>query len=206
MNKKRLIVFGCSYTFGHGLPDCIGEDKSSPGKYPSKYVYPSLIAKKLGRKAINLSRPGSSNREICYNILNFNFEKDDIVILAWTHSERSMLLDENETEKPHIIGPWCPDKKSKLFYKHFYTNPDEIFITEILYSWSNYFLLNKVEKIINIPPFLNYSRNKIELEKYNFLKTDKTILDFQIDFAADNRHPGVESNQNFASYIIQNFI
>lgn len=203
MSEHRLIAFGCSYTFGHGLPDCIGSDIMAPGLMPSQYAYPSLIATVTNRRIINLSRPGSSNKEIAYRIQNFKFNKSDMVLLSWTHSERSMIALENS--ESHILGPWCPDKKSKLYYKHFYNVEEERFTTELYYSWANLFLLNKVYKVINTPPFMVHSNNFIDIKKYNFLLSEKTILDFKVDEAGDGKHPGIRSNQNFASYIIENF-
>jgi hypothetical protein len=203
--NKRIIAFGCSYAFGHGLPDCIGKDTLSPGKYPSKYAYPSIISQKLDRQLINLSEPGSSNKEICYRILNFDFEKDDIVILSWSHTERSMIVQDEQNIKNQILGPWCSDKKSKLFYKHFYTTREDLFITELYYTWANYHLTNKVEKIINTPPLFNFSNN-INLKKYEFIISDKSILELTIDAALDNAHPGVESHKTFAFYLLENFI
>ena len=42
----KLVTFGCSYTYGHGLPDCIMA-KGRAGKRPSKFAWPYLLAKKL---------------------------------------------------------------------------------------------------------------------------------------------------------------
>jgi hypothetical protein len=33
----KLFVYGCSYTFGHGLPDCIADNGLDPGPIPSTY-------------------------------------------------------------------------------------------------------------------------------------------------------------------------
>ena len=45
----RLVAFGCSYTYGHGLPDCIMA-KGRAGKRPSKFAWPYLLAKKLDKR------------------------------------------------------------------------------------------------------------------------------------------------------------
>jgi hypothetical protein len=199
MNKKRFITFGCSYPFGQGLPDCIGNSsKYAPGLYPSKYSFAALISKDLDMQNVNLSRPGSSNKEIAYKVNKFAFEKDDIVLLHWTHSERSCVLNSYE---PSIIGPWCTDKKSKLFYKHFNTNEEIDFNNKILISWANYYLAQKVSKIINTKPFSFLSNVNIDFKSENVEFLNKTINDYTIDYGADDAHPGVKSHRDFAKYI-----
>jgi len=198
MNKKRLVTFGCSYPFGHGLPDCIGNDNNSPGKNPSNYSFPALLAKHLEMENINLSKPGSSNKEISYRIQQFEFNKDDIVILHWTHSERSCIIDNKNV---NIIGPWCPDKRSKTFYKLFSTNDDIIFNTKLYLSWANLYLKTKVKKVINTKPFTFLSNLDIDFNTEEFYLLDKTINDFTIDYAIDKQHPGIKSHKSFADYV-----
>ena len=62
----RIISFGCSYTYGHGLADCLEEDKITQGADPSKLAFASLLAKKINCKCINLGKSGNSNKEIWY--------------------------------------------------------------------------------------------------------------------------------------------
>jgi hypothetical protein len=45
----RIIAFGCSYTYGHGLPDCLDDDKITQGPTHSNLAYPSILAEKLFR-------------------------------------------------------------------------------------------------------------------------------------------------------------
>lgn len=200
MNKKRFVTFGCSYPFGQGLPDCIGEDSDlAPGRYPSHQSFPALIAKKLGRININLSKPGSSNKEMIYRLQKFNFENHDIVLLHWTHSERSCILDNNEAS---IIGPWCNDKKSKIFYKHFSTNDEIEFNNKLFVSWANYHLAQKVFQIINTKPFSFLSKIDTDFKSDNVDFLDKTINDYTVDYGSDNSHPGVKSHRLYAEYIL----
>lgn len=39
LEKYKLVVFGCSFTFGHGLPDCLDVNKKGPGTLPSKMAW-----------------------------------------------------------------------------------------------------------------------------------------------------------------------
>lgn len=199
MIKKRLVTFGCSYPFGQGLPDCIGDNsKYAPGPNPSHQSFPALIAKKINRENINLSVPGSSNKSIVYRLQKFNFEIDDIVILHWTHSERSCIIDNNTA---HIIGPWCPDKRSKIFYKQFNTDEEIEFNNKLFVSWANYYLAQKVSQVINTKPFSFLSNINTDFKSDNVEFLDKTINDYTIDYAADDSHPGIKSHRVYADYI-----
>ena len=60
--KQRLVVFGCSYTFGVGFPDCTPGDLSSPfyanpdrntKMKHSEFTYPNYIAKDFNLELIN---------------------------------------------------------------------------------------------------------------------------------------------------------
>jgi len=67
---KKIVTFGCSVTYGHGLPDChIAPDM--PGKSPSKLAWPSLVANQANVQLSNQGKCGASNLEILYNILKY---------------------------------------------------------------------------------------------------------------------------------------
>jgi hypothetical protein len=83
----RLVAFGCSFTYGVGLRDCfILPDE--PGLVPSKFSWPQLVANELNMDCINMSRPGSSNKEILNTLLNFKFNSTDVVVIMWSFLER----------------------------------------------------------------------------------------------------------------------
>ena len=203
MSKQRLISFGCSYAFGHGLPDCVGKNNIDPGVYPSKLAYTNLLAERLGLEHINLSRPGASNKEISYRAKTFEYLSSDIVLLSWTNSERTSVLNKDNI---HIIGPWCPDKTSKLYYKFFYNEIEEAFMTEVLVTWTNLFLSKKQLLVFNCPPILNHSQQKVELDNYNLIMFDKHIVNLREDRALDNSHPGVKTHRVYCDYILEKYM
>ena len=94
----RLITFGCSYTYGTGLEDCfIPPTKSGP--VPSKFAWPQLVANELNIECINMSSPGSSNKEILNTLVNFKFDTTDVVVTMWSFLERWCILDSNRLYK-----------------------------------------------------------------------------------------------------------
>ena len=45
----NLFAYGCSHTYGHGLPDCIDKG-NTPGPYPSRQGFASHVASDLSKK------------------------------------------------------------------------------------------------------------------------------------------------------------
>ena len=56
----RIFAFGCSYTYGHGLSDCI-VGKCNAGPVPSKLVYVNLLAEYLKFKAGSATTKSASS-------------------------------------------------------------------------------------------------------------------------------------------------
>lgn len=63
---RRLHVFGCSHTYGHGITpeDCVPGKKNQPTKIPSKHSWAANLAKSINFELINHACPGSSNHGI----------------------------------------------------------------------------------------------------------------------------------------------
>ena len=86
----RLVAFGCSNTYGEGLPDCWVDKNGDPsrtkdgyhGPKPSKLAWPRLIANNMKRKCVNFAVPGASNKHILDIILHTKFVKGDIVVIV----------------------------------------------------------------------------------------------------------------------------
>ena len=88
----RLIAFGCSFTYGLALDD------------PSTQAWPAVLGKLTNRTVINNGSPGSSNLEILSCILDFNFQKDDLVVIGWTYCNRDVIFNKNNIYEK--ITPW----------------------------------------------------------------------------------------------------
>ena len=90
---KKLHAFGDSFTYGHGLPDCLtGLDG------PSKLAYPHKLAQKLDCEYVVHAKPGSSPRAQ-YNRFIFEFDKinsGDVVTFLWPFSARNLIYLETD--------------------------------------------------------------------------------------------------------------
>lgn len=92
---SRLITFGCSYTYGTGLIDCQSTkifSFSRRNSKPSNMGWAAQLNKKLGTSLINKSFPGSSNFEILYEVLQFDYKQGDIVVIMWSHYLRDLFF------------------------------------------------------------------------------------------------------------------
>ena len=89
---SRLIAFGDSFTYGHGLADCHVPVKNWAGPNPSKFAWPQVLGDMLGLEVVNKAICGSSNVQILKEILNFeDFVSYDTVIVGWTFNMRDCI-------------------------------------------------------------------------------------------------------------------
>ena len=184
---KRLVAFGCSLTYGEYLEN-IHQDS-----------WPSQLGKLLDIDVMNISRPGASNKEILYNILNFEFQEGDICVILWTNIFRWTIFDEEEMIS---LGIWQDSKQAKAFFKYFWNTND---MQLDLIEKSNHADLRL--KKINIPVYHTVSslgniakQNKLNLNwSHNkWLPIDFERIRQQNPKASDNSHPGPEAYKKFA--------
>lgn len=191
----RIVAFGCSYTYGHGLPDCLHSDGITEDSSPSIWAFPSLLSKKLNCNYVNLGKSGNSNKEIWNDIMNFDFQKNDIAIITWTYFSRFCIIKSNSIQR---INPW--NNEDKVFYMN--------------YS-------NKHDMILDFHGRLNHTHlylDSIGIQNYNFIIEDldkdspnwnkSTILGSfkKIDQADDNSHPGILSHKKFSEMVYDKII
>lgn len=186
----RIVAFGCSYTYGHGLKDCI-VDGIHPGPVPSKYAFPNLLAIRMGVKCLNYSLPGGSTKYMWHQSMNvYEPKESDIVVNMYTNPNRTCVLHE-ETSKIKHIGFWQNDKSSQCFYKHLENDYDSAYGSWMQINSINDYLKDKVSLIVN--GFVNYKRlSDVLIPKWNKIDCD---IEFQTignkhPLAADNNHWG----------------
>ena len=189
---SRLITFGCSITYGLGLPDCI--ESNAGWAKPSEFAWPNVLANKLKYKLENQSFPGSSNLEILYKILGFKFEPTDTVAVMWTYPNRDMYF--HNFGKPYRrLGVWMKDAFAKkwiaLLDEHDYTQRTWIYIHHAdLYfkSLGVKYIHCPADRYKNKPEHLNIENLYLK----NMIKVDR---------AADDAHPGMQSHFQAAERI-----
>ena len=182
---SRLITFGCSVTYGHGLPDCI--ESETGWTNPSEFAWPNVLANKLKCKLENQSYPGSSNLEILYKLLGFKFEPNDIVIIMWTAPIRDMQFQ--KIGKPYRrLGVWMKD----AFAQKWIASVDEYDYVQKTWIYMHHASLyfkslgikcvhSSMEDYKNKPEYLNIENLYL-----------KSMV--KVDRAADDSHPGMQSH------------
>jgi len=211
---KRLVTFGCSYTYGHGLQDCCTTDGHA-GPVHSNLAWPSIIAERLDIELSNQSKPGCSNLEIVNRIKNFKFQKDDICIVHWTFIERWCKILDLVTEIGYEnIGPWDTgtNKTAKAFYGRIYNDATGIFLSKMYADFTGYYLKDLGIKYISFAPIIYHKiRNTLEL-KYTTPQDYENLCHFHdkklypsADDALDNAHPGPKTHTVFAEYILEEY-
>ena len=199
---SRVVAFGCSFTYGHGLEDCVASDGIGAGPIPSRFSWPSILADKMNLDCDNQAVCGLSNLGIVDKILNYSFNKDDMIIIMWTFFERDLLwlsknqkLDLTVGIDTEILNAWAithgiVDRRMRTWYNihHVYSYLKSI-------NANFYFLhVNQEPEFINLRP--------VWANNINFLPTK--FRDFRhFPLAADGKHPGTKSHSFIASHIYQ---
>ena len=218
MKQKTLVAFGDSCTFGHGLEDCIASDGFNPGKTPSKFAWPTLLAEKLNASCSNLGIPGASNKEIWNKIMNTKLgayqtteikngvrqsvmrgnpdeNRNIIVIIGWSLFNRSCVLRKNSVEQ---IGVWQDSKASKSYFKHLYDDHDM--------NMDFYLRANFVKEYLNNLGITNYhwrlettlEDEQPEWNTVQFFDFEYHKLKKKYPLALDDMHPGPQAHAELA--------
>jgi hypothetical protein len=145
----KLKSFGCSFTYGSDLHDCMLPDCAYdiPGSFgPSQYTWPALLAKSLSYEYECYAQPGIGNLHIYYNLLNhINRLDSDLMVINWTWLDRFDFLDPMYEEKWNTLRPTGQEKEHQLYYKYFY-NQYTTMVTNATYILSAVNLLKKHNK------------------------------------------------------------
>ena len=177
---KRLVVFGDSFTYGHGLADC-HEEPYFPGKQPSKLGWPQILANTLNiPDVLNLSFPGCSNRYITHAIVNYSkFNKDDLVLVQFTFPFRDFYFDKHTNIK--TIGLWTLDtnnpKDLDEHWKFYLDRTDQELLTR---SFENYLLSYFFLKQKNVTFYLTSCYNLFpDIEPFIYKGSDANVTEIK---------------------------
>ena len=192
----RLIVFGCSLTYGHGLPDCF-DPPTNPGQSPSTLGWPNILAQHLGRTCINNALPGESNKAIWNSIINFKYRSTDMVFVLWSYPERTAIITRTHIQ---TIGTW----NNPEYYESVYDSYDADIMSKLFINHANLFLRAKNIKVYNMvirkeyTNLLTLKNSKVE----NFIPAYIGSLREKYPMALDNSHPGLECQLAFTKEIL----
>ena len=201
---SRLITFGCSFTYGQGLPDCkIGNNDSKVSNTPSDLAWPSVLGKLLKIETVNKGIPGASNLEILYQILNFEFKNNDIVVIMWTLPVRDLYFISNSNKiKPYRqLGLWLTNKTGYVFeWLRNIKLVDQVVKSWIYMQHADLYLGKKNIKYIHFPAD---SQALLEYKPEFINNITNLYVDGQsyVDTCINDNHPGVDSHVETAKRI-----
>lgn len=197
---SNLYAFGCSLTYGHGLPDCWIKKFRMPGDYPSKYAWPQLLADKLQRKCINLSAPGESNKGILFTLQQNlkHISSEDTVYIKWSYDNRWGVINEDNNKIKHVKAG---TKEYKIWLKMFYSQEDARWYTENCIDYATLLLNDKKIKHFHLTAVPDYLET-LNCKYAKFLENGsiKPIRDV-LPTALDGTHPGKEAHAEFANVV-----
>ena len=215
----KLVTFGCSFTYGHGLSDCMAEDGSN-GPTASEQAWPSVLGKLTGMKVDNVSEPGSSNLMITKAIVDYSkYTKDTVVVVMWSNNDRETIY-KTGNEKLHMLPGFLDDtmpgtfwfdkdkndfkKTITTYYENYHEDWNATLNQTIRMNFVHAFLKNKGIKSfhvhsehhrLDINYFKKFNVRDLNLKRFNW--SDH----FHIDDALDvpNPHPGPKSHALIAT-------
>ena len=209
---KRLLTYGCSNTYGESLPDCLPtgneKDRMPP---PSQFAWPKVLSQKLRRECVNLSRSGSSNKEIHLRIVETDFKEDDIVVVLWTHHNRSCFIaDTTASNGKPIINKLLPgwiEKRSNIpkwrriynqgYYELYHTNENARYESQISIDHAYKHLEAKGIKNFHFTFDGKVISSKI-FNTYSWFTAPVNNLNLIEDVGQDGYHPGLLAHVDIA--------
>lgn len=206
----RVVAFGCSNTYGQALPDChIMEGSHSKGlEHPSQYAWPNVFAKLMRKPCLNLSQPGSSNRQILYRILNYNkYNQKDCVIILWSYIYRDCIFLEDDVTQLHLREWSGQPEENKIWrkYKVKTTNEYDEVIRNIHYiDYADMFLKQRVDYVMHYVTedvLLHHQENYVGAD---IIRNGKKLMN-PFPRGLDNAHPGIEAHKAMAETVVKDF-
>jgi len=199
MSFHRLIAFGCSDTFGAALDDIDSKQDS-----PSKHSWPFNLAKEFNLEAENMGIRGASNKEILWQILNYNFNEKDIVFVLWSYPNRHFIIKDKDCGEQ--LGVWgMESKKNKAYYKLLYHDYDQIITNYFYYNLAKLYLQERNIKHI----FLTHCKEFINLDiPWNSVKFLDVFFDEELTKwpkAKDAKHLGADGHAAFALKVFKKY-
>lgn len=207
----RFVSFGCSITYGHGLSDCIADNRVWAGSEPSKLSWPNYLASHYGADLVNLSLPGASNYYILNRIQNFDWQEGDVALIGFTYFYRYTIFDENEPPynvTPNDVNNYAKKHRTTAFYNLFdnhHLSLNDTMSLDSSFSFLNYKKIPSLIRITDIESQEIYlDLTKIDDEQWIKMISKKPLNVYQIDDALDvGRHPGPLSQKSMADDLLQ---
>jgi len=181
----KLVAFGCSFTYGDGLPDAHGF------KNPSKDAWPQVLANTLGYECDNTSVPGNSNSKILYDIVNYPFVGNEVVCIMWTYNHREHVFKSEDSAGYAVHGDLNSDEYKFLLSLY----------NDYSAGWKSWQYIHHADLYLKSKqvPTLHWMTD-IKVDKPNYFDIGNIVVEQipYIDYASDKQHPGYDTHKLMA--------
>lgn len=192
----KIWFFGDSYTYGHGLPDCVMYNSKldfyDAGIVPSKLGWANIVATRTGLPHINMSVPGMSNLKIHWKMRTTKFDPDDIVITQWSFPTRCVILDDELID----IYLMPENDRSQLFYKAH--SPLDLERRSLMIVEHTELLMKSLDI-----KYVAFANRPFKANMHAYSEIADYEDHFVVDKAIDNGHPGIQSNFIWAEQVLK---
>jgi len=198
--KNSTGVFGCSYTFGVGMP--------------YEKTYSSLLQNKLKEPVYNFGIPGGNIQKIAKAFCSINnFYRLDKAVFVLPSLYRYEFIKENGDELyQEDFIPNYPPYNNPTIYKMLYEEFDDVtFFNEYIkninlirynakISGTNTYITSWCKTTIDL--VRKYDLDLFNVEKVRFVESEEAYAGINVtDFARDGYHPGIRSHALSADLI-----
>lgn len=206
MDPERIIAFGCSNTYGHGLSDCFEPNSREAGPRASRLAWPQLVANQIGYECVNLGICGASNKLITYRAQNYQFGSRDVAVFLWSYLHRHCILNPlNQEEEYTQLGSLHPSVHSKLdrmWLKHFYHEEDAVWDFNVRQDWTWRFLRDKGIPSYHMSVEPHFAK-QLDFNQAAQLDVDYHAIINKHGKALDKVHPDHLAQQELADLIVK---
>lgn len=199
LKGANIGAFGCSFTFGQGLPTCM--------------LWHDIIGKYLDKSVINFGTPAASISSVCdiFSIVTKHIKIDSAIMLLPSYS-RLQLAKYSDNEELGILN--CVPNTRGRFNSIYRIDDLEILKMipddELLKQAKNsIYQAEHIAKERNIKLFvsswdLDTYRSLEQMDLYHavLMPIWQSSQDLTKDFARDYRHPGPKHHKSFADNIL----
>ena len=207
-----IKAFGCSLTYGHGLPDCANPgSKRHPS--PSKLAWPNILGEFTGIEVENHSQFGASIKRNAFIATERTFWKEgDIAVFLWPHKSRYAII--MSTDSITDLGSWSKNKATKYHYagqgaQKIDVEHDaaiRILGTELVLreqGVKTFHLLNTAELDLSMGLKQNVKlRDTLNVPDKDELGFDINVMaKRRADYGGDGVHPGLNTHRSFAKLL-----
>ena len=176
MMYSRLVTFGCSLTYGYKL------------KNREKHCWPAQLGTKLDIPVINNAKPGISAKMIWWDLINFEFNKKDLVVIGWTHIDRwAIIRNKDGTDIDNIQNSHNTVIARKFYDLH--QEYDNILNYFTVVNHANYYLKEQGLKVIHVS-MSGWQDDSPAFDKVEWFPINFRSIREKYPKATDDSHPG----------------